>query len=238
MRDFEQREVARRPLFVPQSSKKLNNIMYQNRQDKAVRLEMVEIDHSRFAAEILRGNARVNLTQMAKPFGKRVADWLRTDESKEYLSMIAKAQKCVLADLVEVRHGGTPGTNGTWCNDYRIAMRFAQWLSPRFSVAVDEMLIRLMLGEAVLAESINGVEPLVWGGSAWYNYRDVLESIGVSRRCSASRRKKSLPREFRTIYGRNFITARYFRSLVAYSQWKQQYRQLELEFDHINQLEA
>ena len=31
------------------------------------------------------------------------------------------------ADLVIVIQGGTPEEQGTWCTDYRIAMRFAQW---------------------------------------------------------------------------------------------------------------
>lgn len=32
------------------------------------------------------------------------------------------------ADLLIVKQGGTPEEQGTWCADYRIAMRFAQWL--------------------------------------------------------------------------------------------------------------
>lgn len=53
-------------------------------------------------------------------------------------------QKCNLADLIEVRNGGVPGTNGTWCRDYRIALRFAQWLSPEFSIKVDEAILGLL----------------------------------------------------------------------------------------------
>lgn len=84
--------------------------MYNNQSDKAVRLEMVKIDHNRFAAEILPGNARINLTQMAKPFGKsfKPINWLRTDDAKRYIRAISVAQKCATADLVEVRQGGTP----------------------------------------------------------------------------------------------------------------------------------
>lgn len=54
-------------------------------------------------------------------------------------------QKCNLADLIEVRNGGVPGTNGTWCRDYRIALRFAQWLSPEFSIKVDEAILGLFM---------------------------------------------------------------------------------------------
>lgn len=105
---------------------------------------MVKVNGSRFAAEVVMGNARVNLSQMAKPFGKRVRDWLRTDEAQEYLYAISDAQKCASADLLEVRKGGDPLEQGTWCRDYRIALRFAQWLSPEFSIKVDEAILGLL----------------------------------------------------------------------------------------------
>lgn len=207
--------------------------MNKNNSDKAMRLEMVEIDHNRFAAEILRGNARINMTQMAKPFGesKKPTKWLRTDEAQAYVKAISVVQKCPTADLVEVRQGGTPEMQGTWCNDRRIALRFAQWLSPKFSVLVDEAIMRLMLGEAVYAEPINGVEPVVHGGRAWYNYRDALASFGRSRKSSASRRKRTMPQCFCCIYGRNFITKEYFLAMKSYYDWRTRFKQLELPLD-------
>ena len=132
--------------------------MTNNNSSKAMRLEMVKVDQSRFAVEIISGNARINLTQMAKPFGesKKPVKWLRTDEAKEYLRAVAEVQKCPTADLVEVRKGGMPETQGTWCLDRRIALRFAQWLSPEFSLAVDDVLMRMMLGETVVANRSSG----------------------------------------------------------------------------------
>ena len=117
--------------------------------NEASSLELVKVNGSRFAAEVVRGNARVNLSQMAKPFGKRVRDWLRTEEAQEYLYAISDAQKCASADLLEVRKGGDPLEQGTWCRDYRIALRFAQWLSPEFSIKVDEAILNLLTGRRV-----------------------------------------------------------------------------------------
>lgn len=199
---------------------------------KAMRLEMVEVDHNRFAAEILRGNARINMTQMAKPFGesKKPVLWLRTSEVISYINALSVVRKCTTADLVEVRQGGTPEKQGTWCNDYRIALRFAQWLSPEFAVACDDVLIRLMFGDAVFAEEINGVEPLIYGGRTWYNYRDAQASFGLSRKSSAWRRKKASPQHFMKLYGQNFITRDYFLAMKAFHQWKECTRQLSLPF--------
>ncbi len=201
-----------------------------NNKNEAPRLEMVKVNHCSFAAEVLQGNVHVNLTQMAKPFGKTPKDWLRTAEAQDYLEAVSVRLKCLTAELVEIRQGGAPGLQGTWCNDRRIALRFAQWLSADFSVVVDEILLRLIYGEAVFAEPINGVEPVISGGKAWYNYRDALESFGRNRRSSASRRKAAMPHCFITLYGRNFITKDYFKAMQSYYDWKDRCRQLELPF--------
>lgn len=205
-------------------------------ENKAIRLEMVEVDHNRFAAEILSGNARINLTQMAKPFGKSAKpdNWLRTDEAKRYIKAIAVSQKCDTADLVEVRQGGTPVMQGTWCNDRRIANRFAQWLNTEFSIKVDEIILRLIFGEAFYAEPFNGVQPVVYNKKIWYNYRDALQSFGLSRKSSAWRRKTSMPQCFTKIYGQNFITREYFQYLKSYYDWKNQCKQLSFNFQPLS----
>lgn len=58
-------------------------------------LQLVEIDQNKFAVETINGNVSVNLTQMAKPFGrsKQPIQWLRSEESKTYLEMLFRAAK-------------------------------------------------------------------------------------------------------------------------------------------------
>lgn len=114
-------------------------------------LELVKVNGWRFAAEVLEGNARINLTQMSQPFGRscRPGNWLKTDEAQRYLHAISVATKIATADLLEVRQGGDPLEQGTWCRDYRIALRFAQWLSPEFSIKVDEAILNLLTGRRV-----------------------------------------------------------------------------------------
>ena len=128
------------------NAQKNNSKMKKQNFEEAGSLELVKVNGSRFAAEVLNGNARINLTQMAKPFGEscKPSKWLRTDEAKRYLNAIAVGQKCPTADLLEVRQGGDPLEQGTWCRDYRIALRFAQWLSPEFSIKVDEAILGLL----------------------------------------------------------------------------------------------
>ena len=115
--------------------------------EEAGSLELVKVNGSRFAAEVLNGNARINLTQMSQPFGRscRPGNWLKTDEAQRYLHAISVATKIATADLLEVRRGGDQLEQGTWCRDYRIALRFAQWLSPEFSIKVDEAILGLLM---------------------------------------------------------------------------------------------
>lgn len=154
---------------------------------------MVKVNQSRFAAEILSGNASINLTQMAKPFGKSAKpdNWLRTEEAKRYIKAISVSQKCDTADLIEVRYGGKPENQGTWCKDYRIAMRFAQWLSPEFSIKVDEEMLRLLSGKRIVATRLPMPKDRDEVLGAFYaelpkwvtieNEREVAKFFGVSR---------------------------------------------------------
>lgn len=189
--------------------------------------KMVEVDHQKFAVELLKDNAKVNLTHLAKKFNKRPADWLRTEESKSYLKSLSVVRKCVLAELVDVRNGGVPGNNGTWANDYRIAMRFAQWLDPSFAIQVDEMLVKLITGQAVYTEPFKGVYPLLIDGKPYYNYLDVLAAVGYSHKSGmVAIRKREFPQEFIKVYGRNFITLKFANFLAS----RYKYRQLVLDF--------
>lgn len=118
---------------------------YKKNESQITDLQLVEIDQNKFAVQLTDGNINVNLSKMAMPFKKKPHDWLKTKPAKEYMQAFSEVNKITSADLVKVRKGGTPDEQGTWANDYRIAMRFAQWLSPAFAIKVDEMLVNLLL---------------------------------------------------------------------------------------------
>lgn len=169
--------------------------MNKNQNDKAMRLEMVKVNHIRFAAEILSGNARINLTQMSQPFGRsfRPGNWLKTEEAQRYIKAISVATNIATADLVEVRQGGSHENQGTWCNDYRIALRFAQWLSPEFSIMVDEAILRLMSGKRPANlrnrlpmpkdrnEALGAFFAELWKWVTIEDEKEVAQLLGVSR---------------------------------------------------------
>lgn len=167
--------------------------MNKNQKDKAMRLELVKVNQSRFAAEIFSGNASINLTQMSQPFGRsfRPGNWLKTEEAQRYIKAIAVATNRATTDLVEVRQGGSPENQGTWCKDYRIALRFAQWLSPEFSIMVDEAMLRLLSGKRIVASRLPMPKDRDEVLGTFYaelpkwvtieNEREVAQFFGVSR---------------------------------------------------------
>ncbi len=95
-------------------------------------------------------NVMVNATQMAKAFGKQPIKWLETNQSKSYIEELAKLRNCTLADLVQVKKGGS--TPGTWMHE-DVAMEFARWLSPKFAIWTNDRIKELMReGVAVVSD--------------------------------------------------------------------------------------
>lgn len=86
-------------------------------------------------------NVMVNATQMAKPFSKQPIDWLKTNQSKEYIETFSKLKIISLADLVQVIKGGN--NSGTWMHE-DVALEFARWLSPSFAIWCNDRIKELL----------------------------------------------------------------------------------------------
>lgn len=52
-------------------------------------IELVQVDGKELAIERQNENCWVNLTEMAKPFGKLPKDWLKQQYVKDYLRFLA-----------------------------------------------------------------------------------------------------------------------------------------------------
>lgn len=87
----------------------------------------------------------VNATQMAKAFNKRVNNFLRADRTIEY---IAALEKSVARKSVTVIQGGSATEQGTWMHP-DLAMEFARWLSPEFSIWCNRVIRRILSGQSV-----------------------------------------------------------------------------------------
>jgi hypothetical protein len=85
----------------------------------------------------------VNATQMAKPFGKRPVDWLKTAQSQEFLKAMSEVKKITSEDLLKVKKGGDNQSQGTWMHE-DVALEFARWLSPEFAIWCNDRIKELL----------------------------------------------------------------------------------------------
>lgn len=179
-------------------------------------IEIVKIDGLDVAIERQSGNCKVNLTNMAKRYGKEVYDWTKTKEARAFLAALEMlnqgrdsglasdksvpniigtqssnfeqdesvawihATKSVrqnwrteIPNLIITRKGGSAKEQGTWCTDYRIAIRFAMWLDPLFAVFVIDTFMRIMSGERIVSE--DGFFSL--GGKQWVSCFDYCKML-------------------------------------------------------------
>ena len=87
------------------------------------------------------GKMMVNATQMAKAFGKKPSDWLRTEQANRIIDAVSASQKCEPTDLVVVINGGDG--YGSWMHE-DVALPFAQWLSPEFYIWCNDHIKELL----------------------------------------------------------------------------------------------
>ena len=71
----------------------------------------------------------VNATEMAKPFGKTTKDWLRTQQSQEFISSLPTVRQICLTELVKIKQGGNDkNAQGTWMHeDVALLQVHTQW---------------------------------------------------------------------------------------------------------------
>ena len=96
----------------------------------------------------------INATAIAKQFGKKIENYLRTDKTKAYIAALQKylfptensvTLKSVTEQnqLVTVKKGGVPAEQGTWLHP-KLTIHFARWLSADFSVWCDLQLEKIL----------------------------------------------------------------------------------------------
>ncbi|OAI84873.1 KilA-N domain-containing protein [Pseudomonas putida] len=86
----------------------------------------------------------INATDVAKRFGKRPGDWLKQEETKQYMGALAEALNCEPRSLLETRRGRYQ--SGTWLHP-KLGVAFARWLDLKFAVWADLHIDALLRGE-------------------------------------------------------------------------------------------
>ena len=99
-----------------------------------------------------REDGYLNATQIAAHFGKLPKDYLKTEQTQQYISALAESlseRTKILTDenqLVIVKKGNSKNfTQGTWLHP-KLAVHFARWLDPKFAVWCDEHIEQILSG--------------------------------------------------------------------------------------------
>lgn len=195
----------------------------------------VVIEQSEFPVEIEENRISVNLSKMGEPFGqnKKPYNWLRTKEAQVYIAILSEAHICASADLVEVIKGGEPKSQGTWCHDYRIALEYAKWLDVRFSIFVDDAIIKLINGQNIFSKTIkiDGKDYVSIDDYCRYFKRNKNSFYGLMSHYRSQFRKENGIYYIGTdLFGMQDIKVRFEQKKQSVKQLDQSLLQLSLDF--------
>lgn len=101
--------------------------------------------------ELANGDVMVNLTEMAKAFGKRPNDFLGLPSTNQLVKAITRKSGISENQVVIQKQGAPQFGGGTWANRL-VALSFAQWLSVDFHLICLEKIEELLTqGVATIA---------------------------------------------------------------------------------------
>jgi len=110
-----------------------------------------KFEEQEIAFDLFRGDLMVNATEMAKPFGKRLYKFTKSESTKALIQALVNDRKSqsnyphlgVVEEQIimtkEGQHGGT-----FMCED--LALAFAMWLSPEFHVWILKTVREIIFG--------------------------------------------------------------------------------------------
>ena len=104
---------------------------------------IIKFDYNGTIIHFSKGdNVMVNATEMAKPFGKLVGDWLRLKTTTEFADALSADMQIPISALIQVVKGGN-NEQGTWMHE-DVALEFARWLSPAFAIWCNKRIKELL----------------------------------------------------------------------------------------------
>lgn len=127
-------------------------------------------------------NVMVNATEMAKPFGKLVGDWLRLKTTTEFTEALSTDMQIPISALIQVVKGGN-GEQGTWMHE-DVALEFARWLSPSFAIWCNKRIKELLqygmtATQPTLEQMINNPDLVISLATQLKNEREEKERLAL-----------------------------------------------------------
>lgn len=109
----------------------------------STKYEIIEIDSVEITVDVSllpkADEMHFNATVIAKHFGKKPSDWLKTDPAKEYIGILSRRENIPYENLVRTVQGGKH--QGTWLHN-KLSLPFARWCSIEFEYNLDKWIDR------------------------------------------------------------------------------------------------
>lgn len=145
---------------------------------------------------LLGDGVMVNATQMAKPFNKTTKDWLRTNQTQDFINSLSAIRHIRPLELVRVNNGGK--NPGTWMHE-DVALEFARWLSPEFAIWCNDRIKELVKHGFTatpdkLEELANNPDLLIQLATQLKNERAEKERLAFANQKQAEALKESAPK--------------------------------------------
>jgi phage antirepressor YoqD-like protein len=136
-----------------------------------------QFDRSIF--EVNKEQKTINLTKIAKYFGKDVRTWLKQKRTQDFLKAYnAKNSDATNPHIGLITSKGGNGEQGTFA-DRRVTIKFAEWISPEFEVWANEQIEQLLTtGKVELSQSNTKTQQILLP----QNYEQALEHLLVKVR--------------------------------------------------------
>lgn len=128
-------------------------------------------EHNGLSVEVpFTQSAFFNATKVAQAFGKTPKDWLKTDETKEYIESYGRKIPLEQNQLVIVKNGAPNTGGGTWLHP-KLGVAFARWCNVDFAVWCDEIIEGILKGEPSVTPKLTREERYRLGV-----YRDAVKT--------------------------------------------------------------
>lgn len=135
-------------LFIINIVKEL--IIQLNSKYMKTEIERFVYGGSEIEFDLSGGDIMINATEMGKAFGKFPKDFLKAEQTQNFIDAICRKENCPNGNVVKVVQGGN--NQGTWMHR-KLALKFAAWLNADFELWVFEVIEKIMFGDTAKIKS-------------------------------------------------------------------------------------